>query len=82
VRTKAELLELLNSIPQPKQQPRSGGEGGGSGGSGGTKLTPEQVAYHLARFNAKTYTTRDAVPMSPRAIMEVERQENRQKKKE
>jgi hypothetical protein len=79
VRTKAELLELLNSIPQPKQQPRSGG---GSGGSGGTKLTPEQVAYHLARFNAKTYTTRDAVPMSPRAIMEVERQENRQKKKE
>lgn len=72
MRTKAELLKLLNSLPTvPKAEQRT---------TGNTKLTPEQVAYHLARFNAKTYTTRDAVPMSPRAIMEVERQENRQKK--
>jgi len=71
-RTKEELIKLLNSL---KQQPQSGG-----GESSGTKLTPEQVAYHLSRFEKKKYTNRDEVPMSPRAIAEVERQTERQKK--
>jgi hypothetical protein len=36
------------------------------------QLTPEQIEYYRSRFNAKTYTTCDCIPMSPRQAAEIE----------
>lgn len=35
-------------------------------------LTAEQVEYYRRRFNAKTYTTVDCLPMAPRQAAELE----------